>query len=97
MVDAAGAGGVRAGGEVERERWRPERLGATELEREPSLERRAAGLLTQNGSEGWRPKFSRCDRRRHGADEVLAEPMAATTALRSGAAPVLGAAGACWS
>ena len=81
---------------MERERWRPERLGATELEREPSLERRAAGLLTQKGSSGWRPKFARSDRRRHGTEVALAEPMAVATALRSRGAPVPEEAGAGW-
>jgi hypothetical protein len=51
MAGAAekGAGGGRAGGEVERERWRPERLGSTELDREPSFEMWAAGLERQRG------------------------------------------------
>jgi hypothetical protein len=45
VVEVAGVG--RAGGEVERDRWRLERAGSMELESEPSFEMRAAALDLQ--------------------------------------------------
>ena len=79
------AGDGWEGGEAERDRWRPERLGATELEREPPSERRASALV--------RPK----PERHHGSEDALAVAMAALKApLRSSAAPTPKGAGAVW-
>ena len=45
--------GGRGGGEAERDMWRPERLGTTEVERELALEWRAAPFVRHACSKGW--------------------------------------------